>query len=230
MNLPAVIVNFKTYPTASGEKALELAKIHAKVAKEKNVSIAVAVQAVDLRMIINEVDIPVLAQHFDFAEQGSYTGHVTPYSLKAIGAYGSILNHSERRLSLDDIEESLDLARRLGLFTVVCADSAYTGSAVSKLDPNLVAVEPPELIGGDISVCTANPQLISDSVAMIGKDKVLVGAGVKTKEDVQMAIHHGASGVLLASGITKALDPEKVLAELVDGILEPYKGSVDTAC
>ena len=230
MKLPAVIVNFKTYPTGSGEKALEMAKIHAKVAKETGVGIAIAVQAVDLRMIASEVDIPVLAQHFDFAEEGSYTGHITPYAVKASGAFGSLLNHSERRLSLDDIEESLDMARNLGLYTIVCADSAYTGNAVSKLDPDMVAVEPPELIGGDVSVCNAHPQLVRDSVEMIGKGKVLVGAGVKNKKDVQMAIHYGASGVLVASGITKSLDPEKALMDLVNGITDPYSGPVDAEC
>ena len=220
MKLPVIIVNFKTYSGAVGPGALELAKIHAKVAREKGVSIAVAVQAVDLRMIASEVDIPVLAQHFDFAEEGPFTGHLTPYALKSAGAFGSLLNHSEKRLSLDDIEESVDLARRLGLFTIACADTPYTGSALAKLDPDLVAVEPPELIGGDVSVCSANPQLVKDAVKMIGEGKVLVGAGVKTGQDVRAALIAGAGGVLVASGITRSPDPEKALHDLVNGLKE----------
>lgn len=218
MKAPLIIVNFKTYPNGSGEKGLELAKVHEKVAKECGVSIAIAVQAVDLRHIANEVDIPVLAQHFDFADEGAYTGHLTAHAVKSAGAYGSLLNHSERRISLDAIEESVDLARRLGLFTVVCADTAYTGKAVSELDPDLVAIEPPELIGGDVSVCTAKPQLITDAVQMIGKDKVVVGAGIKSKQDVASALKCGAQGVLVASGVAKSLDPEKVLRELIQGV------------
>lgn len=225
MQLPIIIVNFKTYAGAVGDGALNLAKIHAKVARETGAHIAVAVQAVDLRMIASEVDIPVFAQHFDFAEEGPFTGHVTPYALKASGAFGSLLNHSEKRLSLDDIEESVDLARRLGLFTVVCADTPYTGSALAKLDPDLVAVEPPELIGGDVSVCTANPQLVKDAVKMIGKGKLLVGAGVKTGQDVSAALKAGASGVLVASGITRSLDPEKALYDLVNGLKGYASGS-----
>ena len=219
MEIPQIIVNFKTYPAGTGDKALELAKIHEKVAKDTGVNIAIAVQAVDIFRIANEVDIPVFAQHFDLSEEGSFTGHITPHSLKAAGAFGTLLNHAEKRLTVDDVEESINLARNLGLFTIVCADTAYTGKALSELDPNLVAVEPPELIGGDISVCTANPQIILDSVEMIGKGKVLIGAGVKTKEDVSMAMKHGAVGVLLASGVTKAADPERVLRELADGVL-----------
>ena len=111
--------------------------------------------------------------------------------------------------------------RSLGLFTLVCADTIYTGNAIAELNPDLVAVEPPDLIGGDVSVCEANPQIVYDAVEMIGKGKVLVGAGIKSRDDVASAIKCGASGVLLASGITKAMDPEKKLRELVDGLLNP---------
>lgn len=220
MQNPQIIVNFKTYASGFGDSALELARIHEKVAKETGVNIAIAVQAVDLRYIVNEVSIPVFAQHFDRAQEGAFTGHITPHSLKAIGAFGSLLNHSEKRISLDDIEESIDLARNLGLFTIICADTVYTGKAAMDLDPNMIAVEPPELIGGDVSVCSAKPQIILDAVQMIGLDRVIIGAGVKTKEDVKMAIMHGAGGVLVASGVTKAADPESVLRELAEGFIE----------
>jgi triosephosphate isomerase len=222
MKLPIIVVNFKTYPNASGNRALELARIHAKVAGKTGVNIAIAVQAVDLRMITQEVDIPVLAQHFDFAEQGAFTGHITPHSLKEIGAMGSLLNHAERKLPLDVLQRSIEMARTMDLFTLVCADTAYSGKAISDLDPDLVAIEPPELIGGDISVSTAEPQLISDAVEMIGKGRVLVGAGIKTGDDIRVSLERGASGVLIASGVTKSLDPEKTLYDLVNGVLNAH--------
>ena len=215
MKLPAIVVNFKTYEGATGKKALELARIHDKVARAAGVTLAVAVQAVDLRMIVEEVDIPVFAQHFNLAQQGAFTGHITPHSLKEIGVYGSLLNHAEKKLTLDILERSIELARDIGLFTIVCADTPYAGKAASEFDPDLVAVEPPELIGGDISVTTASPQVIIDAVAMIGKDRVLVGAGIKTAEDVRASLRYGACGVLLASGVVKSADPEKTLFDLV---------------
>lgn len=220
LNPPFLVVNFKTYPNATGQKALELAKIHQKVAKKTGVTIIVAPQALDLRMIKSELDLPIMAQHFDVAEQGAFTGHITPQSLKELGLHGSLLNHTERKLSLEALEKAINLARSLGLFTLVCADTAYAGKAIAELDPDLVAIEPPELIGGDISVATAEPQLIQDAVAMIGKGKVLVGAGIKTKEDVRIALQYGAAGVLVASGVTKSLDPESTLHDLVQGILD----------
>ena len=221
MELPVLVVNFKTYPSASGQNALELARIHEKVAKDTGANIAIAVQATDLRMIADQVSIPVLGQHYDNAEEGAFTGHITPHSIKASGAYGSLLNHAERKMEIDDIQKAIDAGRSLGLFTLVCADTIYTGNAIAELNPDLVAVEPPDLIGGDVSVCEANPQIVYDAVEMIGKGKVLVGAGIKSRADVASAIKCGASGVLLASGITKALDPEKKLRELVDGLLNP---------
>jgi len=87
------------------------------------------------------------------------------------------------------------------------------------LGPAFIAVEPPELIGGDISVTSADPSIVSDTVAAVKSVnpnvRVLCGAGVKNGEDVAMAIKLGAEGVLLASGVTKANDVDSVLADLV---------------
>lgn len=219
MNLPIIVTNFKTYESASGEKALILAKIHEKVAKETGASIAIACQAVDLQMIASQVSIPVFAEHFDNAGFGSFTGKITPEAIKASGAFGSLLNHSENRLRLDVLEESIAFGKKLGLYIIACANSPESGKAVSAFNPDLIAIEPPELIGGDISVSNANPEIISDAVKLIGEGKVLVGAGIKTGEDVRKAMELGAVGVLLASGITKAKDPEAVLRDLVKGFI-----------
>ncbi|MCC7197426.1 triose-phosphate isomerase [Candidatus Peregrinibacteria bacterium] len=219
MRLPVLVVNFKTYPSATGKNAVELAKIHQKMAEKTGISIALAVQAVDLRFVTENVDLPVFAQHFDVAEQGAFTGYVSPYSLKDAGAYGSLLNHAERKLPVDVLQSSIDLARSQGLFTIVCAESVFASKAVSELSPDLVAFEPPELIGGDVSVSNAQPQLIQDAVAMMGKGKVLVGAGIKTAEDVKLALKFGAAGVLVSSVVTRAHDPEKALEELLKGFL-----------
>lgn len=223
MKFPLIVVNFKTYEHATGKKALELAKIHEKVAKKTGVQFAIAVQPIDLRMIAGEVNIPVLAQHFDPVLLGAYTGHLSPHALKEAGAMGSLLNHAERKLNLDVIEKAIEMARGLDFLTLVCADTPYAGKALSELDPDLIAIEPPELIGGDISVSTAQPQVIADAVKMIGKGKVLVGAGIKNKDDVLKSLQLGASGVLLASGVTKSLDPEKTLMDLAQGVLEFFR-------
>lgn len=43
----------------------------------------------------------------------------------------------------------------------------------------------------------------------------MCGAGVKTGEDVRAAMDLGADGVLLASGVVKAKDPEAALRDLI---------------
>lgn len=217
MRLPIIIVNFKTYENATGKKALELAKICEKVANETGKNISIAVQATDIHSISKEVNIPILAQHIDAVKYGSHTGFILPESVKEAGAIGTLLNHSEHRLRIDEIESCVKRAKEVGLYTIICASSPVVGDAVSDFKPDLVAVEPPELIGGDISVSSAHPELISRSVEIIDVP-VLVGAGVHNSEDVKTAIRLGAKGVLLASGITKSDNPEKVLRELAEGL------------
>ena len=218
METPIIIVNFKAYQTAIGENAVNLARICEKVAKDTNTEIAVAVQAPDIYRISKQVSIPVLAQHIDDNAFGSHTGNIIAESVKENGALGTLLNHSEKRLRMDILEASVKRAKETGLATVICANDPDIGAAVSNFDPDFVAVEPPELIGGDISVSSAKPEVITDAVNKCSKGKLLVGAGVKTTEDVKKAIELGAVGILVASGITKAEDPEKALRDLVKGL------------
>jgi len=218
MKLPTIIVNFKTYESATGDKALELAKIHHKVATQTGISFAVCVQPTDLARISSECDIPVFSQHIDAVGFGSNTGHILPEAVKQAGAFGTLLNHAEHQISLEVLENSIKRAKEVGLYTVVCANTPEMGAQIAKFEPDLIAVEPPDLIGGDVSISNAQPEVITESLELIGEGKLLVGAGVKTGEDVKKAIELGASGVLLASGVTKAQNPEEVLIDLANGL------------
>lgn len=217
---PLIITNFKTYDTATGAKALYLAKIHEKVAKETGVTLAIAVQLADVRLIANAVSIPVFAQHVDAVRYGANTGYVLPEAVKEAGAYGTLLNHSERQISMELLKASIEAAQAAGLVVVACAQNHDEADQVMHMRPEWVAVEPPDLIGGDISVSTAQPELIRRAVDLHGGNSTtLVGAGVKNADDVRIALELGACGVLLASGVTKAADPEAVLRDLVHGAL-----------
>jgi triosephosphate isomerase len=80
-------------------------------------------------------------------------------------------------------------------------------------------VEPPELIGGDISVTNAKPEVVVEAVRAVHRVDasipVLCGAGVKNGQDVKKAIELGAKGVLLASGVVKAKDQRQALRDLI---------------
>lgn len=221
MDLPIIIINFKNYDTATGKTALKLAKICDKVAKDTGASIAIAVQAADIYKIAKSVGIPVLAQHIDPIAYGSYTGHILAESVKEAGAVGTLLNHSEHQLDEKTLENSIAAAKRAGLVTIVCADTEHKAAEVAKFSPDMIAVEPPELIGGDISVSTAKPEVISNAVEnvhRIAPITVLCGAGVKNGADIKKSIELGAKGVLLASGITKVKQPKRVLLGMVSGL------------
>jgi triosephosphate isomerase len=221
MNTPAIVVNFKSYAEVCGDLGIKLAKICEEVAEESGHSIIIAPQMVDLALMIKSFKIPIFSQHLDNAKVGSSTGHVTPESVSSCGAAGTLLNHSECRLKLADIDSLVSRARKLSLETIVCTNNLLVTRACAELNPDYVAIEPPELIGGDISVTTADPDIVKGAVEGVKQINpnigVLCGAGVKTREDVEMAIELGTVGVLLASGVTKAADPKQALLNLVSG-------------
>ncbi len=222
MRTPAIVVNFKAFPEAMGPKAVALAKIAAEVADRMGASIVVAPTAMDVARVAHEVRIPVFAQHLDAGEAGARTGWVPPEAATAAGAAGTILNHSERKVPRRDLEALIPRCSALGLEVIVCADDLAEAAAIARLSPEYIAIEPPELIGGDVSVTKAKPEVVSGAVERIRranpKVDVLCGAGVKTARDVSRAIELGAVGVLLATGVVKAKDPGKALMDLVKGL------------
>ncbi len=131
---------------------------------------------------------------------------------------GSLVNHSERRLKLSEIDKIVTNFKRLELISVVCGNTSQVSVAATALDPDVVAIEPPELIGTGRAVSKAKPEIISDTVdAIRGVNPnvtILCGAGITKGEDVAAAIKLGAQGILVASGVVKAGDPCKVLKEL----------------
>ncbi|MFQ6059865.1 MAG: triose-phosphate isomerase [Thermoplasmata archaeon] len=222
MRTPVIILNFKAYKESSGERGLELARTCEGIAKETGKSIAIAPQQIDLSLTVKEVDIPVLAQHVDPIDEGSFTGHVPPSSVKAIGAKGTLINHSERQLPVEVIKMTVQKCREVGLETIVCANDVEMSRVVASFCPDYIAVEPPELIGGDVSVTSAKPEVVSSTVKKVkevsSEVTVLCGAGVRDGKDVRKAIELGTEGVLLASSVVKAKDPRSAILNLIEGL------------
>lgn len=220
IRIPIVLVNFKTYAEGTGKNALKLTKVCEKVSLETEVCVGVAPQFVDIAPIADAVKVPVFAQHIDPVSAGSFTGHVLPESVKEAGAVGTLINHSERRLKLADVDAAIARARENGLVSVVCSNNAIVSSAAAALKPDMIAVEPPELIGTGIPVSKAKPEVVSGTVDLVKKANrdvvVLCGAGITKGEDVAAALRLGTKGVLVASGIVKAKDPYKILLEFAE--------------
>ena len=215
---PVVIINFKTYPQATGEKAVKLAMTCEAVSKEFDVPIVVAPQIPDLYRVVQSVEIPVFSQHMDPGDPGRFTGHSLGETLVEAGCSGTLLNHSENRMQLADIEEAITKAKQLDLYTVVCTNNPAVSVAAATMNPDSVAVEPPELIGSGISVSQAQPEVISGTVDLIRKVNndvvILCGAGISNGDDVSAAMKLGSQGVLLASAVAKSDKPAEVLKSL----------------
>lgn len=221
---PLIIVNFKGYASALGKDAVELARLCEDVSLGKNVEIGVAPALCDLGVVAQAVHIPVFSQHVDAVLDGSFTGHVGVEGLCALGVKGTLLNHSERPLTLDVIQKTVELCRTQGIVTVVCAASLEAIKNILEVCvPDYIAYESPELIGGALkggsSVMTAQPDIISHAVALVKKMNkkvnVLCGAGVQNEKDVATALQLGTAGVLVSSAVVKAKDRRAVLNGLV---------------
>jgi triosephosphate isomerase len=220
IRVPIVIINFKTYAEATGKRAIELAKKAERVSHETVVSFGVAPQVADLASVAEAVEIPVFAQHIDPIRPGGYTGHVLAECVQEAGAKGTLINHSEMQLKLSDIDEIINITRGKDLLSVVCANNPATSRAAAALKPDLIAIEPPELIGSGIAVSRAKPEVVTGTVRLVReintKVVILCGAGISGGEDVQAALRLGTQGVLVASGVVKAKDPYAVMLEFAE--------------
>jgi len=210
-----IVVNLKAYPC----EPVEVATAAREVSEKTGASIAVAPQAADLQRVA-ETGVETWAQHVSPVEHGSHTGSTLAEAAAEAGATGTLVNHSERRLTLADIDAAVEAAERADLETCVCANNPDQIGAAAALGPDAVAVEPPELIGTGTPVSKADPDVVTDAVAAAEAvdDSVPVycGAGISTGEDLTAARELGAEGVLLASGVAKADDPRQALQNLVE--------------
>tara|TARA_Y100000310_G_scaffold282789_2_gene304291 strand:- start:5600 stop:6226 length:627 start_codon:yes stop_codon:yes gene_type:complete len=205
---PILVINFKTYK--QGRAGIKLAKQIEKVDKK----IIIGVQAGDVYEVVRKIKNPIYSQHVDPYEPGRETGYILPEAVKADKAKGSFLNHSEHKLSFSVLKKTMKRCNQVGLKTIVFASSLKEAIKIKKLKPDYLIIEPPELVGGKKSVSKVKPELIKKIKNKL-KSKFLVGAGIKTNEDVKIAMKLGASGIAISSAITKAKNPTLVLKKLL---------------
>ena len=193
-----------------GERMLRLAKAVDEIAAEYDLDVIITPQYADIRMIAEITShIHVYAQHMDYLRPGRGLGSVLPESIKEAGAVGVMLNHAEKKLTLDEIEKTIARADEVGLATIVCADSVQEIEAVAKLSPNLIVAEPTELIGTGVTSDMGYVRDTIEAVRRIDPDiMVLQGAGISTPDDVARVIRAGALATGCTSGVMRAADPE----------------------
>ena len=212
------LINFKNYTEISAERTVSLALAAQKAAKTLNVEIVVAPPQPSIAIVKQSVDIPVFCQHIDDAEAGQSTGFFIPEMAKSYGAAGSIINHSEHRLSYVVISNLVQRLKQLSMTSVVCAQTPKEVAELAKLNPDFIAIEPPELIGSGKAVSKESPKIIQDSIKSAAQSskytKLICGAGIVDQSDVTAALQLGVEGILVASGIVKSYSWYEKILEL----------------
>lgn len=200
-----------------GEDMLKLAKVIDKTAMKYDVDVIVTPQYTDIPLLSNNTErIFVFAQHMDYLPVGRGLGSVLPEAVKAAGAVGVMLNHAEKKLTLDEVEKTIKRADEVGLATIVCADTVEEITAIAKMSPNLLVAEPTELIGTGQTSDFGYVKATIESVRAINPDiMVLQGAGISNGQDVYNMIAQGAQATGSTSGIIKAPDPYAMVEEML---------------
>jgi len=216
-----IVINLKTYEQAFGAKAVRIAEACAKISKKYGLKIAVCPQAADIRMVREKTDAVIFAQHVDAYPFGKYTGWINIETMMDAGITGSLINHSEHKLGLEAIKQRIERCKQLGLVTVVCTADIEEAQQILNFQPDFIAIEPPELIGGNVSVSSARPELIANAAKLQTETtRLLVGAGVRTAVDVETALRLGAVGILSASEVAKSANPEEILERFASAFLK----------
>ena len=221
---PIIFINFKTYPEATAKNALKLAEIIDIVSRELGIIIFLSPQFTDISPIITEYNIPVFAQHVDYVKPGKNTGHIIPESIKQVGCVGALINHSEKPLSSNEIELTINRCKETKLISCICASNAEETKSIATKHPDMMIVEIPELIGTGKAISTVNPEVISNAINVIREiDEnvfIIAGSGISTKDDVNKALELGMQGVGASRAFVTANDPKKILTEMALGLIK----------
>tara|TARA_B110000438_G_scaffold253185_1_gene258663 strand:- start:70 stop:726 length:657 start_codon:yes stop_codon:yes gene_type:complete len=216
------VINCKNYEEVSGDKIIKFIKIAEKVSKKYKIKIAISPPQHLIGLVGNSL-IPILAQHVDNSKVGSTTGFVIPELLKKSKVKGSLINHSEHRISSKEIEKLVLKLKELKMISIVCVKDIAEVKKYLKLNPDFIAIEPPELIGSGKAVSTEKPELIAKAADIVNnsenKTKLLCGAGIVSGDDVKKAIELGSKGILVASGIIKSKDWNKIISEFAKALV-----------
>ncbi len=216
------VINCKNYEEISGDKITKFVKIAEKISKKYKVKIAISPPQHLVGSVANS-SVQILAQHIDVSKVGSTTGFIVPELLKKSGVRGSLINHSEHRIASKEIEKLVLKLKELKMISILCVKDVAEVKKYVKLDPDYIAIEPPELIGSGKAVSKEKPELIAKAASVVNnsknKTKLLCGAGIVSGEDVAKAMELGSKGILVASGIIKAKDWNKVISEFAKALV-----------
>ena len=210
------VINCKNYKEIQGEKIIKLARTVEKISKKYKVKIMI-VPPYHLVKLLKNTTVPILSQYVTDSEISRTAGFIVPELLKKSGIAGSLVNHDEHRISENKIKNIVIKLKKLNLISIVCVRDVSEAKKYVKLNPNYIAIEPPELIGTGRSISKERPELITKTVSILkntkNDTKLLCGAGIDSGGDVAKILELGSSGVLVASAILKSRNWNETITE-----------------
>jgi triosephosphate isomerase len=205
-----------------GGEALELAEYADSLVKEFDVDIIFTPQYTDIPAIARRCrNLHVFAQHMDGIQQGRGQGSVLAEALKASGARGVQLNHTEKPLSLSGLEQAVCRAKETGLLSMVCTDNLPQALAAAHFSPDILVVENPALIGGGTRPdddAQAIPVIAAEIRRICPGVKIIQASGIKGPDDIYRVIRAGSDAAGSSSGIALAEDRRKMFREMVEAV------------
>lgn len=214
---PFLMINTKSYKYSYGKKLNELATRADELATTYNITILLTCQYTSIREVSEKTqNLIVTAQHMDSLEEGLGMGHVLPNAIYEAGARAVVLNHAEKPLISSDLSKSINKAKKLGMKSIICADSVTDAKAFAMMNPDILLMEPTNLIG--TGQTSSDNYIIETNRAIreINNDVfIMQGAGISTADDITRSLELGADGNGVTSGIVANENPLKILNDMI---------------
>jgi triosephosphate isomerase len=224
MTVSAPFFEFGPKMFMNRESLLDVVETASASSVEHDVDVIVTPPALDLEAVKRRAPrLRVFAQSMDLARGAARVGAIVADALAAVGADGVLLNHAERPLDEATLRTAIEQARDAGLQTLVCANDVAEAARFAGWSPDMILLEPSDLIGtahhrhrpwigeGNRVVAAVNPLI-----------EVMHSGGVADEADVLAIMRQGAAGTGCTSAIVRAPDPSATTERMIRAVREGW--------
>ena len=235
MRKPIIAGNWKMYK--SFDEAVEFIEaVREAVPSEEKVDAVVCAPAIYLPTLVDiatETDLAIGAQNMHFAEEGAFTGEISPSQLASIHVDYVILGHSERREMFNETDEAVNkkvkAALAHGIVPIICCGetleereagnteakvsgqirAALEGFSAEEVSHMVIAYEPIWAIGTGKTATADDANQVCGAIRNVVKELY----GEETAEAIR--IQYGGS--VKPENIVELLSKEHIDGALVGG-------------
>jgi indole-3-glycerol phosphate synthase len=167
----------------------------------------------DLKIVANNVNIPILRKDFIFDEYQIYESII--YGADAILLIVNVFDQEYlgKSYNIDKMYELYELAKSLGLDVLVEVHNKYELEEIN--DNNAI-----NILGincRNLNDLTIDIHTFGKLSKYVDKDKILVAeSGIHNREDVDYVRSHNADAILVGTSIMKSGNPQEMIMKLLD--------------